>query len=109
MSPEHSRALFIARKDYLRLVGSTLNKLIQEQQPELIIYDAGVDVFAGDPLGLLSISDSALRAREEIVLASCKQASIPVATVIGGGYDDDRLALANRHSYVIEAAFSTYV
>ncbi|HAB05222.1 MAG TPA: histone deacetylase, partial [Alcanivorax sp.] len=27
-----------------------------------------------------------------------------VATVIGGGYDDDRPALARRHALVVEAA-----
>jgi hypothetical protein len=29
---------------------------------------------------------------------------LPVATVIGGGYDDDRKALAKRHAMVIEEA-----
>jgi len=28
-----------------------------------------------------------------------------VATVIGGGYDDDRVALARRHAIVVEASY----
>jgi len=30
--------------------------------------------------------------------------NIPVATVIGGGYDKDELALAKRHAIVVEEA-----
>jgi acetoin utilization deacetylase AcuC-like enzyme len=98
----------ISEQDYLDTVQSTLQELIKNQQPDLIIYDAGVDVFDGDPLGLLSISEASIKAREEIVLRLCKQACIPVATVIGGGYDDNRLALARRHALVIEAAHSVF-
>ncbi|WP_245584229.1 hypothetical protein [Saccharospirillum impatiens] len=32
------------------------------------------------------------------------QRGIPVATVIGGGYDDDRQALARRHATIVEVA-----
>jgi hypothetical protein len=31
-----------------------------------------------------------------------------VATVIGGGYDDDRHALAQRHAIVVEEAFDIF-
>ncbi|MFT5577508.1 MAG: acetoin utilization deacetylase AcuC-like enzyme [Paraglaciecola psychrophila] len=98
----------VSEQDYLETVASTLQTLIINQQPELVIYDAGVDVFAGDPLGLLSISEVSIKAREKIVLSLCKQAHIPVATVIGGGYDDNRLALAKRHAFIIEAAHSIF-
>jgi len=101
-------AASISEQDYLLTVESSLKGLIHTQQPDLIIYDAGVDIFEGDPLGLLSISEESIRMREHIVLALCKEAGIPVATVIGGGYDDDRLALARRHALVVEAAYSVF-
>ncbi len=43
-----------------------------------------------------------------MVLETLKAANIPVATVIGGGYDDDRLALAKRHAIVVEVAHALW-
>lgn len=89
---------------YLECVHDTLLNLIHQQQPELIIYDAGVDIFKDDPLGLLDISFNGIRQRERIVLNLCKKHNIPVITVIGGGYDNNCTALAKRHALVTEEA-----
>ena len=94
--------------DYLAIVEQTLLTVIKEQQPDLLIYDAGVDIYSGDPLGLLKVSLPGIYERDRLVLNYCRQKQIPVATVIGGGYDDDRLALARRHALVIEAAHSVF-
>lgn len=95
-------------QDYLTIVEKTLHQLIQEQRPQLILYDAGVDIFTDDPLGLLNISEDGIRARDNLVLSLCKRHNIPVATVIGGGYDDNRHALAKRHAMVVEEAFGLF-
>ena len=89
---------------YLRILADALNQALAESQPELVIYDAGVDIFAGDPLGLLNVNEAGIRERDRYVLERCLNAGLPVATVIGGGYDDDRYALARRHAIVVEEA-----
>ncbi len=89
---------------YLMVVKKTLDKAISESDPDLILYDAGVDVYEYDPLGLLNISLSGLRARESLVLETALSQGIPIATVIGGGYDHDQSALATRHAIVVEEA-----
>ena len=94
--------------DYLAIVESTLLKIIQNERPDMIIYDAGVDIFQNDPLGLLNVSLAGIRQRDRTVLTVCKDNNIPIATVIGGGYDDDRLALARRHAIVVEEAFAVF-
>lgn len=91
-------------KDYLTIVEATLKPLLNQLKPELVIYDAGVDIFSGDPLGLLDISLAGLRQRDALVLQTCRDRGIPVATVIGGGYDRDAAALARRHAIVVEEA-----
>jgi acetoin utilization deacetylase AcuC-like enzyme len=93
---------------YLDIVGDTLQRLLDEFKPSLVIYDAGVDVYEHDPLGLLNISEQGIRAREHLVLTLCRDSNIPVATVIGGGYDNDRPALAKRHAIVVEAAHALF-
>ena len=89
---------------YLALLADALEQALAASQPQLVIYDAGVDIYRGDPLGLLNISEPGIRERDRFVLQRCLQAGIPVATVIGGGYDDDRRALARRHAIVVEEA-----
>ena len=95
---------------YLEVVSETLHKALALSRPDIVLYDAGVDVFRNDPLGRLNISEQGIFERDFQVLSELKRRDIPVATVIGGGYDDDRVKLAKRHGIVVEAAsrvFST--
>lgn len=101
--PKHSTDAF-----YLAAVKHTLDQAINNAKPDIILYDAGVDICSDDPLGHLNITDTGLKQREEIVLSICKEKGIPVATVIGGGYHDDRMKLAKRHCLVIEMAHQLY-
>lgn len=96
-------------RDYLDSVFATLDALLDHVQPQLVLYDAGVDIFEQDPLGRLCISEQGIADRDHGVIERCRQRHIPVATVIGGGYDDDREALARRHAIVIEQAFELQV
>lgn len=89
---------------YLTVVAETLEQAIQLARPDLVFYDAGVDIYANDGLGYLNISHDGIKQRERMVLSLLKQHNLPVATVIGGGYDKDQTALARRHALVFEAA-----
>ena len=93
---------------YLQVVAKTLNQLLNEFQPDLVLYDAGVDIWQGDDLGHLNISSQGMVERDELVLSTCLKRHVPVATVIGGGYDKDVLRLARRHAVVVEAAAHLY-
>jgi acetoin utilization deacetylase AcuC-like enzyme len=72
--------------------------------PELVFYNAGVDPHADDRLGRLALSDDGLRARDRAVLSWARARGLPVAAVLGGGYDDDPLRLAARHAILFEEA-----
>ncbi|MBQ4849930.1 histone deacetylase [Pseudoalteromonas sp. MMG012] len=89
---------------YLNIVKETLDGVITDINPDIVLYDAGVDVWEHDGLGKLDISWQGLEKRDALVLKTCQQAGIPVSTVIGGGYDRDHLRLAKRHAIVIEQA-----
>ena len=93
---------------YLSLVSSTLDKALELSQPDLVIYDAGVDIYCNDPLGLLEVSIEGIRRRDATVLERIVAKGIPVATVIGGGYDKDEKALASRHAIVVQEANRLY-
>jgi acetoin utilization deacetylase AcuC-like enzyme len=92
--------------DYLEAVNQSLETLLNWHQPELVLYDAGVDVHRQDELGLLDISTDALYQRDLLVLNACRSRQIPVAAVIGGGYQRDVTALTQLHLQLFKAAFT---
>ncbi|OHV08387.1 histone deacetylase [Kushneria phosphatilytica] len=85
-------------EDYLTMLERHVPALLERLQPELVLYDAGADVHAGDRLGHFELSHAGVTRRDRFVLKQCLMADIPVAAVIGGGYDRDLAALADRHA-----------
>ena len=88
--------------EYLEILEHSVNDALAVVQPDLVIYDAGVDIYEHDRLGRLCISETGIRRRDRFVLERCVRAEIPVAAVVGGGYDKDVDALARRHAIVHE-------
>jgi len=74
---------------YLQTLAGYLSDLLSLVKPDLVLYDAGVDVHVGDRLGKLSLTDSGIYRREMQVLSTCIAQGYPVACVIGGGYAED--------------------
>lgn len=94
----------MADADYLQVVDNALNYLLPFYQPDLVLYDAGVDVHKDDALGYLQLTDAGLAARDTAVMRHCLGRDIPVMGVIGGGYSEDRQALARRHGILHHCA-----
>ena len=82
---------------YLERFEATLAPFLDAQRPQLILYQAGVDPFAGDRLGRLALSDDGLTARERLMARLAQERGLPLASTVGGGYGDDALAIARRH------------
>ena len=82
---------------YLATLKETLVPLLDDFRPTLILYQAGVDPFAGDRLGRLSLTLEGLVQRERLIADLAIARGIPLASTVGGGYGDDALAIAERH------------
>lgn len=95
--------------DYLKVVDDTLNYLLPLYQPDLVLYDAGVDVHKDDALGYLQLTDAGVARRDEAVMRHCLGRDIPVMGVIGGGYSKDRQALARRHGILHHSAQRVWI
>ena len=93
---------------YLRVLADTLPDLLDDFRPDLVLYDAGVDPHRDDLLGKLALTDSGLFARDSFALETCIRRGIPVACVIGGGYDRDINRLSCRHALVHQAASALF-
>lgn len=88
---------------YLHTLERTLPDLLDRVRPDLVLYNAGVDPHRNDRLGRLELSDGGLYRRDRLVIDAALRRRLPVATVIGGGYDD-LAALVERHTLVVRAA-----
>ena len=89
---------------YLQVLRESVELALDQVQPDLVLYDAGVDIYQHDRLGRLDISEAGIRQRDRFVMDTCVTRGIPVAAVVGGGYDKDVDALARRHALVHEEA-----
>jgi acetoin utilization deacetylase AcuC-like enzyme len=83
---------------YLAALEAVLPGVLETQRPDLVFYNAGVDPHRDDRLGRLALSDHGLERRDRYVLDQCLGRGLPVAGVIGGGYDPDIDRLARRHA-----------
>ena len=93
---------------YLDLLRAYLPALLRQVQPDLVMYDAGVDVHTDDRLGKLALTDDGVFERDRTVLQLCKTTGYPVACVIGGGYGEDMSDLIYRHSLLHRAAKAVF-
>jgi acetoin utilization deacetylase AcuC-like enzyme len=70
---------------YLKILGSSLEKL-EDNDTDIIFFQAGVDGLVHDTLGHLSLSHQGMMKRNEMVLSFCKKKRCPVVIFMGGGY-----------------------
>jgi acetoin utilization deacetylase AcuC-like enzyme len=93
---------------YLQILRQTLPKLLEEQKPDFIFYQSGVDVLATDKLGKLALTRQGCRTRDTIVLELCATKQIPVAVAMGGGYSERMADIVEAHSNTFRVAFNIY-
>mmetsp|Transcript_24916 Transcript_24916/g.59165 ORF Transcript_24916/g.59165 Transcript_24916/m.59165 type:complete len:381 (+) Transcript_24916:3-1145(+) len=88
--------------EYLQVLQENVDLALEEVRPDFVLYDAGVDVFKDDKLGRLSLTIDGIRKRDRFVVERCVDSGIPIAAVVGGGYDVDVNKLARRHAIIHE-------
>ena len=76
--------------------------------PDLVIYDAAVDVHGHDKLGLLQMTSGGIEQRDQVILHHFKERQVPIATTIGGGYGETHEEVAQRHSIIFAAVQSVF-
>ncbi len=84
--------------DYLNALTPALDTIIDRIRPDLILYQAGIDVHRDDKLGRLALTDEGIAARDHLVAAQARNLGIPLASAMGGGYGHDVSAVAQRHA-----------
>lgn len=94
--------------EYLHILSENLPRLISKIKPDLIYYQAGVDVLATDLLGTLALSKNGCKQRDEIVIENCCRLDIPLVIVMGGGYSPRLADIVDAHCNTYKTALDIY-
>ena len=89
---------------YLAALQPGLEKALSLARASLAIYLAGADAHANDRLGRLALTKAGLAERDRLVLAMCRQAGLPVAVVMAGGYGRSIEDTVGIHMQTIQIA-----
>ena len=73
---------------YLELLVDALPRVLAEARPDLVVYLAGADPHERDRLGRLSLTFDGLARRDAFVIEQCREAGLPLAITIAGGYGE---------------------
>ena len=72
--------------EYLKALSENIPSIIKNFKPEFLMYVAGADPYKEDQLGGLKLTKEGLKRRDEFFYGKAKDAKIPVAVVLAGGY-----------------------
>lgn len=87
--------------EYLEILGHALPRVLDDFAPDIMLVQAGVDAHEDDKLGRLALTDAGLEARDRVVASEARRRGLPFASTLGGGYGNDRVAVAARHARTI--------
>jgi acetoin utilization deacetylase AcuC-like enzyme len=93
----------VGDREYLDRLRGALPAVVGSQ-PDIAFYVAGGDVHHDDQIGGLGLTSAAARERDRLVLASCRDAAIPVVIVLAGGYPRSLDTLVQIHCATFEEA-----
>lgn len=88
-------------KTYLSLLSGILPRLFDEQEPDFVFFQSGVDVLATDKLGKLGMTIAGCKERDKLVLDLCAKRKVPVTVSMGGGY-------SRQIAHIVEAHANTF-
>lgn len=95
-------------EDFLSHFTSVVTMAVNLYRPDIIIYDAGIDIHQDDELGYLNVTTETIFERDCFMLALAKTLNIPIACVVGGGYRQQNDKLVPIHMQLFEAACETF-
>jgi histone deacetylase 11 len=79
-------------EEYLKVLRSALDEVAAGisngtyTKPDLLYYNAGTDILAGDPLGCLNVSEEGVVKRDEMVFQLAVDIQCPIVMLLSGGY-----------------------
>lgn len=95
-------------ESYLSRLGEALPEVFARARPELVIYLAGADPYAGDRLGRLALTKDGLARRDALVLGACAGSGTPVTVAMAGGYAESVDDIVDIHYRTVCTALGLF-
>lgn len=83
---DHPMAQFTKNSEYITLLREIIEPAVAKEKPDLIIYNAGTDIYKDDPLGDFRVTSQGIVTRDEIVFRAALKHDTPILMVLSGGY-----------------------
>jgi acetoin utilization deacetylase AcuC-like enzyme len=93
---------------YLDALEKGLRWSLESIEAELAIYVSGEDPYLDDTFGRLAVSKRGLAERDRLVLDYCRQARVPVAITMAGGYARQVQDTVDIHFQTVKTAVENY-
>lgn len=77
-------------------------KAVFDAKPDLVVYQAGVDVWEKDKLGGLALTERGVLDRDIAVWDACAARRVPVVVTLGGGYGPTPEDTARLHAATLK-------
>ena len=90
------------------MLRAELPAVFKKARPDIVVYNAGVDVYEHDLLGGLRLTMAGVRRRDELVFAECFRRGVPVALVLSGGYAVKFSDTVRLHANTMKAALKGF-
>ncbi len=92
---------------YLAALAGPLERCLAFR-PDVLFYLAGADPYEHDVLGGLGLTKAGLRARDRRVFVAAKDAGVPVAVTLAGGYAAQPADTVEIHAATVEVAAEVF-
>lgn len=96
----------VGDEEYMELLREHLPRVLDDHEPQLILYLAGADPYEADQLGGLGLTIQGLRERDDFVLDTAAERGIGLAVTLAGGYAIRPADTVEIHCGTVEAALS---
>ncbi len=93
---------------YLGALEEGLRRVLSMTSADLAVYLAGADPYFDDRLGRLSLTKTGLRRRDRLVLRYCRDAGIPIAITMAGGYARQLQDTVDIHFQTVSSACESH-
>jgi acetoin utilization deacetylase AcuC-like enzyme len=93
-----------ADEQYLEILTQALSQILTRFSPDLVFYQAGVDVLAGDRFGKLALTMTGVGERDQLVSEFSRRAGLPQVVTLGGGYARDLDCIVTAHCQTVRVA-----
>jgi acetoin utilization deacetylase AcuC-like enzyme len=94
----------VVDEQYLEVLSQALPQMLERFSPDLVFYQAGVDVLAGDRFGKLMLTMAGVGERDRLVCEFAKRAGLPLVITLGGGYARDMHRIVEAHCQTVQMA-----